>query len=256
MVLKGKTALVTGAGSGIGKSCAMLLAKAGARVVVNDRPGSVDLQETAAAIRKIRRECHTVEADVFSRDGREILIESAFHLVDRIDIFVSNPALNYRESFLDLDLCDFERVVAGSLTSGFHMSQLVARSMVATDTRGRIIFISSVLAEMPFANNVAYAASKAGLNQMARTISVELAKYRINVNTIEPGWIDTPGERKWASDDELNQEGRDLPWSRLGTAEDIAKAVVFLSSDASDYITGVCIPVDGGFRFKDCVAKE
>lgn len=256
MLLKGKTALVTGAGSGIGRSCALLLARAGARLVINDRPGSVDLEETASEIRKTRRECHTVEADVFSRDGRELLIESAVHLIDTIDIFVSNPALNYRKPFLNLDLVDFERVVAGSLTSGFHMSQLVARNMVAADTGGRIIFISSVLAEMPFANNIAYAASKAGLNQMARTISVELAKYRINVNTIEPGWIDTPGERVWASDDELNQKGKSLPWSRLGTAEDIAKAVVFLASDASDYITGVTVPVDGGFRFKDCEAKN
>ena len=114
----------------------------------------------------------------------------------------------------------------------------------------------SVQAEMPLGLCVAYGAAKAGLNHMMRTLSVELSQYRINVNAIEPGWIDTPGEHQTFSEEVLVSEAERLPWGRLGTPADIGKAAVFLASDAADYITGSVLAVDGGFRYKDCRPGE
>lgn len=252
MKLLNKVALVTGAGRGIGKGCALQLAMNGADLVINDRPGSTDLTETAAEIRALGRTCHAIESDVFSRGGCENLFQRTIDATGRIDILISNPAYSRRAPFLEYSAEEFERTIQGTLTSGFHMSQLVSRHMVTRGEGGKIVFISSVQAEMPIGLCVAYGAAKAGLNHMMRSISVELCSHRINVNAIEPGWIDTPGEHVTFSDETIAAEGRKLPWGRLGVPDDIGRAVVFLSSDDADYITGSVLPVDGGFRFKDC----
>jgi glucose 1-dehydrogenase len=256
MKLAGKIALVTGAGRGIGKGCAAELAGAGATVVLNERPGSPDLAGTLDELQRGGSPCAAIEADVFTRSGCEQLVKRAIEAYGRIDVLVSNPAFSVRGDFLEYDPQTFERTIAGTLTSGFHISQLVARRMVAQGSGGRIVFISSVQAEMPMARSAPYNAAKAGLNHLARTIATELAVHRINVNVIEPGWIDTPGERATFSADVIAEEGRRLPWGRLGTPADIGKAAVFLCSDDADYITGSVLVVDGGFRLKDCRAEQ
>ena len=129
--LAGKIALVTGAGRGIGRGCAMQLARHGADLVINDRPGGADLEVTAQEIRALGRICHVIEADVFSRTGCERLLNGSSH----IDILVSNPAYSRRGAFLDFAPEEFERTINGTLTSGFHLSQLVARRMVAQGGR-------------------------------------------------------------------------------------------------------------------------
>ena len=251
MNLTGKIALVTGGGRGIGKGCALELARRGADVVLNDRPGSPDLETAAAEIRELGRTCHFVPADVFSRTGCEEVVNTAMELAGRIDILISNPAYSRRKPFLEYDPEDFERTIQGTLTSGFHISQLVARQMVQRGGGGKIVFISSVQAELPLSFCVAYGAAKAGLNHMMRTISVELSGHRINVNAIEPGWIDTPGEHDTFDEETIAREGKMLPWGRMGKPEDIGRAAAFLASEDADYITGSVLPVDGGFRYKD-----
>jgi glucose 1-dehydrogenase len=252
MDLTGKTALVTGAGRGIGKGCALELAHAGADIVINDRPGNPDLEATAAEVRELGRACHPIESDAFSREGCEQILQTALSAAGQIDILISNPAYSQRCAFLDYPAETFDKTIAGTLTAGFHMSQLVARHMVERGQGGKMVFISSVQAEKPIGLCVAYGAAKAGLNHMMRTIAVELSPHRINVNAIEPGWIDTPGEHVTFSDEAIEAEGRKLPWGRLGLPEDIGKAATFLSSSEADYITGAVLPVDGLFRFKDC----
>ncbi len=252
MKLVEKIALVTGGGRGIGKGCALELAKEGADLVLNDRPGSPDLAATVAEIRRLGRKCAAIEADVFSREGCERLVREALREVGRIDILISNPAYSRRSPFLDFDPVEFEKVIRGTLIGGFHVSQLVARHMVARGGGGKIVFISSVQAVMPFAGCAPYGAAKAGLDHLARTISVELSGHRINVNAIEPGWIDTPGEHETFGDEILAREGARIPLGRMGTPADIGRAAVFLSSDDADYVTGAILRVDGGFRHKDC----
>ncbi len=254
--LSGKVALVTGSALGIGNGCAMELARCGADLILNDRPGSKDLEPAAAEVRELGRECTAIEADVFSRPGCEQLVGGALKSCGRIDVLISNPAFGKRMSFLDFDTGDFDRVTDATFKAGFHMSQLVARHMVERGGGGKIIFISSVQAEMQFARNLPYGAAKAAVNHMAQTISVELAAHRINVNVIEPGWIDTPNERKTFAGDVIEEEGSKLPWGRMGTPADIGKAAAFLASDAAEYVTGAVLPVDGAFRFKDLRAEE
>lgn len=255
MKLVGKTALVTGAGRGIGKGCALELARAGANLVINDRPGSPDLQQTAEEVRETGRKCCVVEADIFSAEGCEQLVSETLNQNGAIDILISNPAYSRRQAFLDCSMEIFEQTLKGTLTSGFCISQLVARHMVARGHGGKIVFISSVQAEMPIALCFAYGAAKAGLNHMTRSIAVELAPHRINVNAIEPGWIDTPGEHASFSDETMIESGRKLPWGRLGLPADIGKAAAFLASSDADYISGSVLAVDGLFRYKDCGAE-
>ena len=255
MILAGKQALVTGAGRGIGKGCAVELAKKGADVVVNDRPGSPDLEATVAEIQALGRKCIGIEADVFSRKGCESLVKQALDAVKQIDMLVSNPAASHRADFLDYDPADFNRVINGALVGGFHMSQLVARHMVENKIKGKIVFISSVHANRPYAQSVAYNAAKAGINNMSRTIAAELATHRINVNHIEPGWINTPGEHTAFGAEMIEREGPNLPWGRIGTPEDIGRAAAFLCSEEADYISGTMLRVDGTFVLKDCIRE-
>ncbi len=250
MKLSGKIALVTGAGRGIGKGCALALAEAGADILLNDRPGSPDIHPTAAAIRALGRRCWALESDIFSRAGCESLVAAALAEAGHIDILISNPAFSRRDNFLTFDPDLFDRTLHASLSSGFHMSQLVARHFVERGGGGKIIFISSVHGEMPLPRAVAYNAAKAGLDHMMRTIAAELTGHRINVNSVAPGWIDTPGEHEAFSDEVLADAGKEIPWGRLGLPADIGKAALFLCSDDADYITGEILTVDGGIRLQ------
>jgi glucose 1-dehydrogenase len=247
MRLAGKKALVTGAARGIGKGCALELARAGADLVVNDVRSA---EATAAEIRSLGRQTAIVPGDVFVRSTCERVVAGALEVLGRIDILISNPALNDRAPFLEYDPEVFEMVIQGTLCGGFHISQLVARHMVERGGGGKIVFISSVHTRIHFARSVAYNAGKIGLNHMAFTIANELARHRINVNVIEPGWIDTPGEHESFGDEAIARAGPTLPWGRLGTPADIGKAAVFLASDDADYITGASLLVDGGFAFR------
>lgn len=256
MSLHGKIALVTGGGQGIGKGCALALAQAGADIILNDRPGSTTLAATAAELRALGVKVHEAAADVFTRAGCEALLAEALRLAGRVDILISNPAFSRRADFLTLDPELLDKTFEGTFKAGFHLSQLTARHMVERGGGGKIVFISSVQARMPFARCAPYGAAKAALNMLTQTIAVELCHHRINVNAIEPGWIDTPNEHVTFSDEVLAAEGKKLPWGRLGLPDDIGHAAAFLCSPAADYITGVILPVDGGFRFKHLRAEE
>jgi glucose 1-dehydrogenase len=173
----------------------------------------------------------------------------------RVDILISNPACSVRGDFLDFDPKIFEDVIQGTLTAGFHMSQLVARHMVERGGGGKMVFISSVHANRPFGRSSAYNAAKAGLNHLMRTIAAELVRKKINVNAIEPGWIDTPGERATFGDEMIAREEKKLPWERIGQPSDIGKAAAFLCSEDADYITGTILRVDGGFVLRDSMVE-
>lgn len=252
--LDGKRALVTGGTNGIGKGCVLELAGAGADIILNDRPGSSSLRQVADEIRALGRECWTVEEDAFTREGCESLVEKAIDAAGRIDILVSNPAYGKRCDFVDFPADEFDKVIDATFKAGFHLSRSVARHMIEAKIRGSILFISSVQAGMPFARCAPYGAAKAALNHLTQSIAVEMFPYRINVNAIEPGWIDTPNERREFTEETIQREGGKLPWGRLGLPSDIGRAAAFLASEAADYITGTILPVDGGFRFKDLQA--
>lgn len=255
MKLLGKKALVTGAARGIGRGCALELARAGADVVVNDRIRTVQAESIVDEIKALGRSAVLIEGDIFVRSSCEQIVARAVETFGPINILVSNPAFSRRGDFLNYDPGSFEKVLQGTLTSGFHMSQLVANQMVAQGQGGKIVFISSVHARIPYARSIAYNAAKSGLNHMAFTIAAELLPHRINVNVIEPGWIDTPGEHETFGSESIRQAAPSLPWGRLGTPEDIGKAAVFLASSDADYITGTALLVDGGFWLRGAMAQ-
>ncbi|MCA9161937.1 MAG: glucose 1-dehydrogenase [Pirellulaceae bacterium] len=246
MKLLGKVALVTGAARGIGRGCALELARAGADVAINDRQSSPDTESLVAEIASLGRQATVVAGDAFDRSSCERIVGQAIEAFGRLDVLVSNPAYSRRAPFLEYDAETFEQVLRGTLTAHFHMSQLVARRMVEQAAGGKIVFISSVQNRIPFPNSVAYNAAKSGLINMARTIATELLPHSINVNAIEPGWIDTPGEHEAFGDEAVRDGAAKLPWRRLGTPADIGKAAVFLASSDADYITGTSLLVDGG----------
>lgn len=253
MKLAGKTALVTGAARGIGRGCALALAAAGADVALNDRDESAELQAVAAEIREMGRRAVLLAGDAFAREACEQLARRAEEQLGRVDILVSNPAFSRRGAFLEYDPDLFEKTLQGTLLGGFHLSQFVARQMAARGEGGKILFISSVHARIPFAQSVAYNAAKAGLNHMARTMAAELLPRRINVNVIEPGWIDTPGEHATFGSEKIAQAAPTLPWGRLGAPEEIGAAALFLCSADADYITGVSLLVDGGLALRAAI---
>ncbi|MBX9789669.1 MAG: SDR family oxidoreductase [Pirellulales bacterium] len=254
--LSGKRALVTGAARGIGRGCALELARLGADVAVNDRAASDDARAVVAEIESLGRRACLVPGDVFARASCEQVVAKAERVLDQIDILVSNPALSRRADFLDCDPTTFEQVIQGTLTGGFHMSQLVARQMVARGTRGKIVFIASVHAEVSYVRSAAYNAAKTGLVALAKTIAAELLPHRINVNVVAPGWIDTPGEHETFGGEAIAAAAPTLPWGRLGTPADIGQAVAFLASDAADYITGSTLVVDGGFLLQAAIPRS
>jgi glucose 1-dehydrogenase len=247
----GKVTLITGASRGIGRGCALLFAAEGADVVVNYRSHPDEAQEVAQAIEQMGRRALVWQADVADREAMERMFAGAVEHFGHIDIAVANAAMSIREPIIHAKWEHVKRVLEVCQFGVFHACQLAAQQMVKQGIRagrsaGKIVVISSVHEEMPVATSGAYNMAKAAINHLTRTLANELTPYHINVNVINPGWIDTPGERAFATEEEIQEGAKRLPWQRLGTAEDIAKAVAFLASDDADYITGAMLRVDGG----------
>lgn len=253
MKLAGRTALVTGAAQGIGKGCALALAAAGVDIALNDRATTAEAEATIAEIRALGRRAVLVAGDAFARASCEEIVGRAIVELGHLDILISNPAFSRRGDYLDYDPELFEKTLQGTLTAGFHMSQFVARHLVERKQGGKIVFISSVHARIPFARAAAYNAAKAGLNHLAKTLAAELLPHRINVNVIEPGWIDTPGEHATFGSEMIAEAGPTLPWGRLGRPDEIGNAATFLCSGAADYITGTSLLVDGGLALRAAI---
>lgn len=251
MELDNQVALVTGAAQGIGRGIAEALAAAGAQVVINDLKIDERAQEVAAAIAKAGGEAMLYEADVSNRQQMEKMFADVIERFGRLDIAVANAGFSIRKPFVELSWDDALATLEVTQFGTWHTCQLAAIQMVkqheAGQSGGKIIIISSIHQEHPCPDAAPYNMGKAAVNQLGRSIAVELAPYKINVNIIDPGWIDTPGERRSATGEELREYGKSIPWGRLGTPEDIAHSAVFLASPRSEYLTGSVLRVDGGF---------
>jgi glucose 1-dehydrogenase len=247
MKLSGKVALVTGAGRGIGRAIAIELARQGVDVAICDLHRREGAGSTPTAVEQEGRRALFFQADVADRAAMSKVVEETAARLGRLDILVNNAAHSVRKPMLELEPADVERVWAVIQWGAFHCSQLAARQMVKQGTGGSIVMISSVHAYRPFPLSTAYNGAKAAVNHMAYTWAVELAPHRIRVNVVEPGWIDTPGEREFFGEQYVLEEGRKLLLGRIGEPEDIAKAVLYLVSEDASYVTGTCLRVDGGF---------
>lgn len=246
MDLEGRVALVSGASRGIGRAAAIALAKAGADVVVNYYAHADEAEAVASAVEGEGRRSLCVQADVADLDAVEGMVEKAVDAFGRLDMAVSNSAFSQREPFYEADVEAFRRTVDVTMWGAFHVVRSAARQMITQGGGGSIVVVSSPHAFLAVPRSMAYNMSKAAIDHMARTAAIELAEQRIRVNVVHPGWTDTPGERKFATEEEIRRGGEQLPWGRLATAEEIARGVVFLCDPASDYMTGGSMLIDGG----------
>jgi glucose 1-dehydrogenase len=250
--LVGKVALVTGAARGIGRGIALCMAEEGADVIVNDLPPAPNAphsaDKTAREIEALGRRAFVCYADVSNREQVTQLFAASVAHFGRIDIVVANAAYSDREQVIDAKWEGVLRTLEVTQFGVFHVCQAAAQQMVAQGHGGKLIIIGSVLSEIPYASSAAYNMAKAAVNHFGRTLANELTTHRINVNVINPGYVDTPGERKFASEEELQHAGRDIPWGRLGQPRDIGRAAVYLASDDADYITGSALTIDGGYQ--------
>jgi glucose 1-dehydrogenase len=244
--LAGQVAVVTGASRGIGRGAALALAKAGARVVLNYRSGHDEAASAVAEIEALGTQAFALVGDVSNQADVEQLVAEAAKRFGRVDIAVSNAAYSDREPFYTADMAGFRRTVDVTMWGAFYLLRAAANQMIAQGGPASIVLVSSPHAYTPVPRAMAYNMSKAALDQMARTAAIELSEYRIRVNMIHPGWIDTPGERKFASEDTLTAAGAKIPLGRLGNSDEIGRGIAFLCDPANDYMTGSSLLIDGG----------
>jgi 3-oxoacyl-[acyl-carrier protein] reductase len=238
-----KTAFVTGASRGIGRACAIALAQAGRRVAVAARD-LTKLEEVASEIRAVGAEAFVVPVDISSAESIKQAIAKAIEDFGRIDILVNNAGITRDGLALRMKKDDWDAVLAANLTGAFLAIQQVLHGMMR-ERWGRIINISSVVAEAGNPGQANYVASKAGLIGLTKTIAQEMASRNITVNAVAPGFIDTDMTSILSSELKDNMLSH-IPLRRFGKPEDVAAAVRFLASEEAGYITGHVLDVNGG----------
>ncbi len=253
-VLEGQPALVTGANSGIGRAVALGLARAGADVVVNYLTHPETAEEVAHEIEAMGRRAIALKADVSREDEVEQMFADAVKHFGTLHVVVSNAGLQRDSAFVDMTLEQWSTVIGVNLTGQFLCTRAAARIFKArgvvpsvSQAAGKIICMSSVHQQIPWAWHVNYAASKGGIMLMMMSIAQELAPYFIRVNSIAPGAIRTPiNTEAWNTPQAYSSLMTLVPYKRIGEPDDIAQTAVWLASDAADYVTGATLFVDGG----------
>ena len=246
--LAGKTALVTGASKGIGSATAIALAQAGADIAINYSRSDDEAAAVAEECRSHGARVRLARADVADKEEVDRMVNETIEEFGKLDIAVSNAAYSDRELFYRANLDGFRRTIDVSMWGPFYLARAAAIHMVERGEGGNIVVVSSPHANMAVPGSTAYNMAKAAIDQMARTAAVELCSHRIRVNIVHPGWIDTPGERKFFSDETIAEEGAKLPWGRLGRPDEIGRGVVFLCDPANEYVTGSTLTIDGGIQ--------
>jgi len=245
-----KTALVTGAGKGIGKACALALAEAGANLIILSRTKS-DLDKVEKQILKLKRKCKSYICDVSNYHD----LKSVFSKISSLDILVNNAGTNRPDYFTKIKKEDMDYVVDLNMKAAFHVAQMASKVMLKSKNRkvkgGSIINMSSQLGKVGAPNRSIYNMTKFGLEGLTRGMALDLAKNNIRVNSICPTFVETPLVKNFFKDKKFKKAMMDnIPLGRLATDSDIATAVVYLASNASSMITGSSLVIDGGWTAK------
>ena len=248
--VKNKTALITGAGKGIGKACAIALAEAGANVIILSRTKS-DLDKVGKIIKKLKRKCTSFVCDVSNYDE----LKSVFHKITSLDIVVNNAGANRPEHFTKIKKEDMDYLVDLNIKAAFHVAQFGSLIMLKSKKRkslgGSIINMSSQLGKVGAPKRSVYNMTKFGIEGLTRGMSLDLAKDNIRVNTVCPTFVETPMVQNFFKDKKFKKAMMDnIPLGRFATESDIATAVVYLASSASSMITGSSLIIDGGWNAK------
>ena len=246
--LKDKVAIITGASQGLGKQFATLVAANGAKVALAARQVP-KLEELKNKLEECSSEVMVVEMDVLDQESITqgvAEVESKWAIPD---ILINNAGLAINKPFLDVEESEYDRVLDTNLKGCFFCAQAVARRMVEKKS-GSIINISSVLGTRPIGTLTTYCASKGGLNQLTATMALELARYNIRVNAIAPGYIETPMNSDFFKSPPGKALINSVPQRRLGQVQDLDGVLLLLASDASNFVTGTVMTVDGGFSIR------
>lgn len=244
MSLQGKCALVTGGSRGIGRAVCLELARQGARVAVNYAGNAAAAEETVKACEALGAEAFAIQADVADAAASEAMVKEVLTRFGRLDILVNNAGVTRDGLMPMMKEADWDAVLDTNLKGAFHCMKAVYRPMMK-QKYGRIVNLSSIVGLRGNAGQSNYAASKAGLIGLTKSMAKELAARNVTVNAVAPGFIDTDMTAA------LPEKAREamlttIPMGRLGQAEDVAKAVAFFAGDESAYVTGQVLCVDGG----------
>ncbi len=244
--LRGRVAIVTGAGRGLGRTMAIALAAAGADVVVSARSRD-EVESARDEIRSLGRRSEAITADCTIESDCERLASQSPELLGPVDILVNNAGINIRKPVLELSLEEYRRVLATNLEGYFLCSKAVGRGMVERG-RGKVINISSVMGRVALPSQAAYASSKGGIEQLTKVMALEWAPHGVQVNALAPTYFETELTRPLFADPERNAFITErTPAGRWGQPHELAGAVIFLASDAANYVTGHTLLVDGGW---------
>ncbi len=244
MLLEGKCALVTGASRGIGKAIAIALAKEGAKVAINYAGSTEKAEAVKKEIEAAGGTAILAQTDVADAELVQAMVKSVYETFGKIDILVNNAGITRDGLLMRMKPEDFDAVISTNLKGVFNVTKSASRFMMKK-RYGRIINMASVVGLIGNAGQTNYAAAKAGVIGFTKSCAKELASRGITVNAVAPGCIDT--DMTAVLSDEIKAEMlKNIPLARMGTPEDVAKAVLFLASDESAYITGQVLNVDGG----------
>ncbi|MCE9534110.1 MAG: SDR family oxidoreductase [Planctomycetes bacterium] len=213
--LAGKTALITGASSGIGRATALLLAKEGADVALNYLTMPEGAEQAATDIRALGRKALLLKVDVTDQAAVEEMTARTVRELGRLDIFVSSAVFSEREPFTSANMAGFRKTIDVSMWGAYYALRASSNAMIKQGQGGGVVIVSSPHAQIAFPNCMAYNMAKAALDQMGRSAALELLPHRIKVNILYPGWTDTPGERKFFSEEALQEASKGTPMGRL-----------------------------------------
>ena len=243
--LNNKVAIVTGASKGLGKAMAIGLSKAGANIVGIDLG---DMTETKAEIEEVGRSFLEINEDLSNTCNIDKIVNKILEKYNKIDILVNNAGTIRREDAIDYKEEDWDYILNLNLKTVFFLSQKVAKQFLKQNTGGKIINIASMLSFQGGIRVPAYTASKSGVMGITKALANEWAKYNININAIAPGYMTTDNTKQIRDDEKRSEEILErIPAGRWGVPEDLIGTAIFLSSDASNYINGHTIAVDGGW---------
>ena len=248
--LKNKTAVVTGAGKGLGRACAIALAEAGANLIIISRTKK-DLDEVSKVIKKLKSKCKSYVCDITNyNEIKDIINKQA-----KIDILVNNAGNNIPEHFTKVKTKNMEYLVKINTVATFNIAQLCALKMIKSKNRkkigGAIVNMSSQMGHVGGPIRSVYNMNKWGLEGLTKGMSLDLAKYNIRVNTVCPTFVVTPMTKKFLKNKKFKRETlNNIPLGRFAELSEISSAVVFLASDAASMITGTSLLVDGGWTAK------
>ena len=248
--LKNKTAVVTGAGKGLGRACAIALAEAGANLIIISRTQK-DLNEVSKKIKKFKVKCKSYVCDITNYNQ----IKEIINRIPKIDILINNAGNNIPEHFTKVKTKDMEYLVRINTIATFNLAQLCSLKMIETKNRkkigGAIVNMSSQMGHVGGPIRSVYNMTKFGLEGLTKGMSIDLAKYNIRVNTICPTFVVTPMTKKFLKNKKFKRETlNNIPLGRFAELSEVASAAVFLASDAASMITGTSLLVDGGWTAK------